>query len=173
MKRLIALVTAGLMATSSFAILFETESNNDFASANLIARGTSPWSDIGIMRLGGTGGDIDFFKISLEVGETIMVMTTPMEVEFDTPDTMLGIFDFSGALVAFNDDAGGLGSAVRYTATSTEDHYIGVTGFPDGDFVGDHAQVGDYVLLVGVVPEPATMTALALGGAFLLRRRKK
>lgn len=173
MKKIYALIAATLVTTSSFAVLFETESNNTFGLANMITRGAAPWADVGFMSLEAGGGDVDFFKIHLDAGETITAITTPMDVEFDDPDTMMALYDPTFAEMDFNDDSNGFGSAVRGTATMTGDHYLAITGFGDFDFVGDHVQDGSYVLTVSVVPEPATMAALALGGAMLLRRRKK
>ena len=47
---------------------------------------------------------------------------------------------------------------------------IGVTGYPDFDFTGSHSQSGEYTL--EVIPEPAKLGLLLLGGLVALRRRR-
>lgn len=173
MRKTALVGTLVVLASAANAIIVETEPNDTFATANTIVRGSAPWSDVGMINLGAGGGDVDFFEVRLLVGETITAITTPMEIQFEDPDTVLGIFDSSGALLDFNDDAGGLGSAIRWTATYTGTHYLGITGYPDFDFIGDHGQDGDYVLTVSIVPEPATLLALGAGIVALAARRRK
>jgi len=57
--------------------------------------------------------------------------------------------------------------AFSFTADETGDHVIKLEAYQ-----GRVAHVDD-VKLVEAVPEPGTMTALALGGAFLARRRRR
>lgn len=176
MKRIVLLVLALSVASSAFAVFTESEPNNTRGTANLITRGAAPWADVGwILSLGGSGGDVDFFKIFLNARETITLITTPMETEFSQPDTMLGLFDSGGNLLASNDDANGLGSAIRYTVGSSGDYFIGVTGFPDNGFSGGHSQFGKYALTISIIPEPASMVALGSGllGLLAIRRRRR
>ncbi len=163
-----------LIVGAANALIIETESNNTFGTANAVTRAASPWADLGNMRLGGTGGDVDFFSINLIAGEIITIVTTPQPPDFTTPDTLLGLFDNNQTLLQLDDDSGpGLGSLVQWQATYTGTHFFAVTGFPDQNFTGGHSQVGNYVLTVSIVPEPATILALAAGAGLLIARRRR
>jgi len=162
---------------SAYSSIIETEPNNTMATADVMSSPTSyPWSDVGICSLDSSGSDIDYFKIWLTDSSTVMtVVTTPLDVLFTDPDTLLGLFDSSGTLLVSNDDSGGTnGSTIMYNITSTGWYYIAVTGSGDTNFNGDyHGEVGNYMLTVSVVPEPATLVLLGLGGLiFLVRRRR-
>ncbi len=87
-------------------------------------------------------------------------------------DTELGLYDDAGALLASNDDAGGLQSQILATLDAGT-YYIALGGYntaynPVWDAVGGYAS-GDYIL--NVTPEPTSLVLLALGGLALLRRR--
>jgi len=173
---------------TSSATLIESETNDTLAVADLIPRGPAIWVDAGAMEL--TTGDVDFFSIRLEEGEILMVATTPLEELFTMPDTVLGLFDQDGYLLALNNDAGSgdpgiseeyLGSKIEYQAPAGATYYIGVTGFDDFDFDGNsdesdntipHEETGAYALTVTIIPEPATLSLFTLGLIPLLRRRK-
>ena len=132
---------------------------------------------------------MDFFSIDLMEGEILMAATTPLEELFAMPDTILGLFDEAGMLLALNDDSGSsdpgdeffnLGSKIEYQAPVGATYYIGVTGYDDFDFDGNsdesdnaipHDQTGAYALTVTVIPEPATFMLLALGAMLFLRKR--
>jgi hypothetical protein len=140
-----------------------------------------------------TIGDVDFYPMSLLAGQVVSAMTAPLEIlstSFDVPDTMLGLFDSSGTLLLGNDDAGDvgssdlfplldsdnptigapLGSAIRALITTDGTYYLGVTGFGDDGFIGDHTEAGRYALLVGVtaIPEASAMVLPAFTLAFLI-----
>jgi hypothetical protein len=178
------------------ATLLESETsaqlglNDTQQTADPIVRGPVVWADAGVMHLGGDGGDVDFFSIRLEEGEILMGATTPLTELFTVPDTILGLFDGDGALLALNDNAGSsdpggsednLGSKIEYQAPEDATYYIGVTGYDDFDFDGmadesdnsiPHSEVGAYGLTVSIfVPEPAMAVLLGVGGIVFLRRR--
>ena len=173
---------------TSSATLIESETNDSFAVADTISRGPAIWADAGAMEL--TTGDVDFFSIRLEEGEILMAATTPLAELFTMPDTILGLFDQDGYLLALNNDAGDgdpgisedyLGSKIEYQAPTGATYYIGVTGFDDFDFDGNsddsentmaHDKTGAYALTVTIIPEPATLSLFILGLIPLLRRRK-
>jgi hypothetical protein len=127
--------------------------------------------------------DVDFFRLTLSAGQILSAMTAPLDdltFSFAFPDTVLGLFDSSGTALVVNDDAGDegaseidrdlgsdeplfpgeiFGSAVRAVIPSDGVYYLGVTGFEDDDFTGEHGEFGIYALLVGVAsldedPEP-------------------
>ncbi|GIK31686.1 MAG: PEP-CTERM sorting domain-containing protein [Armatimonadetes bacterium] len=174
MKKVVFGVLALASAAISQAIIIESEPNNTPLTANAISRGAAPWSDVGVMSLADGGGDVDYFSITLFAGEVFTAITTPLEVTFTVPDTMMHLLDSSFSELVFNDDAGaGFGSAIRYAVTSSGTYYIGITGYGDRSFVGSHGEEGDYALTVSVVPEPATLLALGAGVAAIFGRRRK
>jgi hypothetical protein len=68
------------------------------------------------------------------------------------PDTFLGIRNFLGAIVAFDDDGSseGNGKASGLKGISTQDGSIqfAVTGWGDDDFSGNHSEAGEYEVFV-------------------------
>ena len=181
---------------TSLATLIESETsvikglNDTQGTADPITRGPVIWADAGEMYLADGGGDMDFFSIRLEEGEIVMAATTPLQELFTMPDTILGLFDQNGVLLALNDDAGSsdpgdseenLGSKIEYQAPEGATYYIGVTGYDDFDFDGNsddlntgnpHEQTGAYALTATVIPEPATLSLFILGLIPFLRRRQ-
>jgi hypothetical protein len=119
-------------------------------------------------------GDIDYLGIgSLAVGDIVTVSTTPLEdVLFDEPDTMIGLFNGGESRECEGDDSinneldnppGGRGSLCRFVIDSAGTWYVGVTGFSDPPFHGNHFESGVYELHVTinaiVVPPTPTPTA--------------
>lgn len=87
-----------------------------------------------------TIGDDDWFRVSLEQGERLCVMTTPIRSlpsDFFRPDTVVEIRDPALNVVISNDDAGAgvttvpvgnFGSVVRYIAPVAGNYYLHVNG---------------------------------------------
>ncbi|HEX2477502.1 MAG TPA: hypothetical protein VHK01_22285 [Lacipirellulaceae bacterium] len=124
--------------------------------------------------------DVDFFRLTLTAGQILSAMTAPLDdlpISFSFPDTVIGLFDSAGTPLVVNDDAGdegasGLdptlgsdiptfpeeifGSAIRALIPSDGVYYLGVTGFEDDNFIGDHGEFGIYALLVGVASLDST-----------------
>jgi hypothetical protein len=139
-------------------------------------------ASVAVSELDAAGSDIDFYQISLLAGQVLSAMTAPLSdlpMSFDVPDTMLGLFNSSGTLIFFNDDAGDsnnsslfgtldsdspsgdvFGSAIRALIMTDGIYYIGVTGFGDDDFEGSHSEIGRYALLVGVTAIPEASAAI-------------
>ena len=157
--------------------------NQTAAGADLIAvlAGTA---QVAVAHLG--EGDVDFFRLNLNLGDVLSAMTAPLGdlgVSFDYPDTMLGLFDSSGTnLLVDNDDAGDYGesfldedlasdfpsdegvwgSAVRAFIPADGTYYLAVTGYEDYEYAGAHVELGAYALLVGVAaPEPSGVLSTA------------
>ncbi len=87
-------------------------------------------------------GELDITTISVVAGQTYSISlygagATPL------PDTLLALFDSTGALI-FTDDDGGAGtnSLLTFTAAYTGNYFIGATGFDNGDGSG----AGTYTL---------------------------
>jgi hypothetical protein len=94
-------------------------------------------------------GDIDFIGIAdLWEGDIVTVTTTPLDdAAFQTPDTIVGLFDSAATdpvtmiLCRGNDtpnnnlencpggECPGWGSLCRFTITAPGNHYVGITGF--------------------------------------------
>ncbi len=90
-----------------------------------------------------------------------------------------GFFGESGLYPDLGSDSpfvpfGIYGSALRAQITETGVYYLGVTGFGDADYTGDHGETGRYALLVGVaVPEPGSFVlALFAMGCLSCGRQK-
>jgi hypothetical protein len=174
-----------VMAVTANAAIMEVESNNTIATANTVNLGSAV-ADAGVLSLG-SGTDVDFLAIDLAANDYLTVATTPLIPTFQTPDTYMGLFNAAGDLLVYDDDsgndgAGNLGSMIQYQAVTAGTYYIAVTGYSDDDFDGfddnnigvGHGQVGSYIMTLSVipVPEPATLSLLAMSGLGLIIRRK-
>ncbi|MEZ5897083.1 MAG: M10 family metallopeptidase C-terminal domain-containing protein [Parvularculaceae bacterium] len=112
-----------------------------------------------------SGGEIDFYSVSLTAGETYMFSSVGSGA---TPlgDTFLYLVDTDGAtLIDYDDDGGaGINSLLTFTATATGDYYIGVGAYPGSGLTGDYTLDVLQQPAVDVVPDTfAGATLLTLG----------
>jgi hypothetical protein len=168
-------VTAAVVTPSVLGGGFsDTDPAND-TQAGADAIPSTPGAYVSVMEL--LDNDVDFFALTLSAGQVLSAITAPLDdlpfvdPSFDFPDTVLGLFDSSGTELLVNDDAGielpepvpgvrsdnpffpdeGIfGSAFRAVIPSDGVYYVGVTGYEDDNFVGDHAESGIYALLLGI-----------------------
>jgi len=130
MKRLAIVALSALMSVNAFALFSETESNNTRTGAdNALYPRVAPWSDVGVLSL--SKGDSDFFRICLNAGDYLTAATFPTLNNGGTPDTVMALFDATGTTaLVYNDDFGGIkGSALVYTAATTGDYFLAITGW--------------------------------------------
>ena len=103
-----------------------------------------------------TPDDLDFFKFRAKAGQILMVETLTGRL-----DTLVGLFDSAGNLLAIDDDSGdGVLSRLAIIAPADGDYIVGVTQWPDFGFTGaGSGQTGRYVLGV----QALTGTLLPVG----------
>ena len=92
--------------------------------------------------------DVDFYRFRVNAGDILAVETLP-----GSPlDTMVGLFDAAGNLVALDDDGGvgGAGSLSRLLlrVPVAGVYTVGVTTWPDYGFTGAGSDGGRYVLSI-------------------------
>ena len=123
-----------------------------------------------------SAGDVDVFAFTgLTPGARFFAETSDGAAGF-SPDTVLGLFDDQGTLIATDDDGGdGFFSRLTGTVPNSGTLVLGVSGFADFGFTGLHSATGSYELSVEVVavPEPTGISLLLCGvvGIGLRRRR--
>jgi hypothetical protein len=90
--------------------------NQTIEGADLISV-TAGTARVGVMHL--VDSDVDFFRLDLKAGDVLSAMVAPLGdpgVSFDSPDTVLGLFDSSGTnLIETNDDSGGYVTTIVFT----------------------------------------------------------
>jgi hypothetical protein len=126
-----------------------TDYNDNWAGRNDSIRSARniklPFDSIAIPRyteIEPTGGDVDYFAFRATSGTTLV-----LEVLSGQIDSLLGLFDSAGNLVAVDDDGGaGVLSRIVYPVMASGTYYLAVTTFPDDDFSGDGDSGGRYVL---------------------------
>ena len=123
-----------------------------------------------------TLGDIDFLTFSnLLAGSPFTA-----KINSGTFDSILGLLDDSGNILAINDDIGdGALSLLSGTVPESGRLNLAVTGFPDFSLTGNHVQHGAYTLSLTAttVPEPSFALGMlafgALGAGSVLKRKQR
>ena len=172
----VAIIVAMGSSSAVYAVP-ETEFNNTFADRDVLA--PNVWDYQGELSIGtpavdggadhfdpffstvGTlyDGAVDYFNVGgLNEGDDVQIfLNNAPNGTIDNPDTILGVFDAGGTLMA-SDNSYSEQSLQGNTFVSAEGNLdIRVTGWPDEDFDGDtapgfgpHLQSGDYELSVFV-----------------------
>jgi hypothetical protein len=137
------------LASSTVRFNGTTDYNDNWAEPNdSIAKARRiklPFDSIPITRyteIEPVGGDVDYFSFDARGGTTLLI---------DLPtggfDSVLGLYDAGGNLVAVDDDGGtGVLSRIVYPVATNGRYYVAVSSFPDLDFSGDGGSGGRYVL---------------------------
>ncbi|HET8948767.1 MAG TPA: hypothetical protein VFQ07_17445, partial [Candidatus Polarisedimenticolia bacterium] len=93
------------------------------------------------------GNDIDFFRVGLTAGTTFTA-----EIVGGRLDSLVGLFDAAGNLLAADDDSGaGLLSKLSYAVATSGNYFVAVTTYPDLSFTGAGGDGGRYVLNMSAV----------------------
>jgi hypothetical protein len=117
-------------------------SNDTIATAKKISL---PFNSASVLRFTEleAPGDVDFYRFKLKAGQILAVETLTGQL-----DTMIGLFDTAGNLLALDDDGGsGVLSRLLVQAAVDLDLVLGVTTYPDFGFTGS-PDTGRYVLNV-------------------------
>ena len=116
------------------------------------------------------GDDVDYFRFRAKAGQILAIETVPGR---QATDTMIGLFDANGTLLAADDDGGaGILSRLLVVVPADGTYAVGVTTFPDVDFNGDGEDFGRYVLSINtyngtlIAPGDDGSVAVPLGFTF-------
>lgn len=120
-----------------------------------------------------TPGDVDYITITIPDAIALTALTVSVPPDFASVDTILGVFDSVGTLIASDDDSGPGDFSFLEVQLTPGTYYLGITGAPDTLFTGDHSVTGGYKLIVGfnVIPAPGALALLGIGA--LARRRRR
>lgn len=101
--------------------------------------------------------DVDFFNVQMKAGDRLVV-DIDARIYGSSLDSLVTVFDASGNVLAFSDDAAAPGesftfdSYLEYEAIATGNYYVGVSGYGNVDYdpfisgSGDPGSTGDYTL---------------------------
>lgn len=133
-------VAATAYGTGDYELSFDTSSQSDSVRGSIfttdtISVGGSVSSDFDYV------GDQDWYEVTLTAGETYDITLNGSGVS-PSSDTILGVYDAAGNLVAVNDDANGLYSALSFTASSSGTYYLAAESYA-GDRLGGYTMAID------------------------------
>ena len=107
------------------------EPNDSPAAATAISFPFNTAANSSYTEISPAAADIDWFTFYGRSGQTLVAEITRGQI-----DSVLGVFDSAGNLVAANDDANGLLSAVQATLPADDTYFMAVTFCCDFDFDG-------------------------------------
>ena len=175
LSNLLLLVAFALLARpAGAAVVAESEPNGRGAPDSIPAQGLAPFASIypngSVLVTGALGAnDVDFYSLQLTAGQRLLVGAFD-DKGGELTDARIGVFfeapsanDPSHAPEAENDDGGpGFLSRLAVPITQSGTWKIGVTGFRDLAYTGDHLEGRSgpvaYRLVVAVAPPSRTET---------------
>ncbi|MEX0586789.1 MAG: hypothetical protein WD176_09100, partial [Pirellulales bacterium] len=113
---------------------------------------------IGDGPFGGTSGDYDMYHVAAAAGDVIVVDVDADELDTGL-DSVVGIYDSAGTLLASNDDDDfSFDSFLEFSAPFADDYYVVVRGFGSGfqadpfdsSSGGGVGETGDYIVRIGL-----------------------
>ncbi len=138
--------------------VFGFSNPGDLANSTVRFNGTTTYNDnwaekndsIDVVRfteIEPTGADVDHYSFQATAGKTLLI-----EVLTGQLDSLIGLFDPAGNLIAVDDDGGaGLLSKLQVPISAGGEYTLAVTTFPDFDFDGDGGSGGRYVFEASLV----------------------
>ncbi len=182
--RVTTLLAAVAVSTGAASAQFfsEIESNNTLATANFVGAFGVPGGSVLVDGAIGLG-DADWFSFTLTDTASLAVFAGFSSTA--GADGVMQLVDSNGIVIGFDDDNGvGLMPALQVESLAAGTYYVGISGFGDSfsssvgttdvfDGLG-HEETFAYKLTIAatVVPAPASLAMLGLGGAFAARRRR-
>lgn len=111
--------------------------------------------DVEIDNTVGSNGDVDFFTFT-ELTPGDLFTAEVLDPDQFSLDSILGWFDETGELIDSNDDISfsDLRSQLSGTVPASGEVTLAVTGHPDSDFIGDHAEEWNYELVLSIEDGP-------------------
>jgi len=127
---LIAGANLSFLGTEEFEDEFEP--NNSFSTSQFVRLPFSSADNERFTEINPAGNDVDYFTFRVKAGTTLIAETTTGQL-----DSLLGLFDASGNLIAVDDDGGNaLLSRIVFVVSESGTFTLATTTFPDFDFVG-------------------------------------
>jgi len=118
--------------------------------------------------------DLDFF--SFTTGQGLVSLSIDPAPRGPNLDILATLYDILGEVVAVSNPIGALNASFSLSLPAGT-YYLSIDGTGEGDPLvtgySDYGSLGYYSITGTIVPEPATMSLLALGGLSLLKRKRK
>jgi hypothetical protein len=107
------------------------EDNNSIGAAAAVTAPFNTAPNSMFTEISPSAGDVDFFSFEAEAGQYLIA-----EVARGQIDSILGLFNADGVLIAFNDDTNGLLSRIEGGLPYTGTYYLAVSYYADFGFDG-------------------------------------
>ena len=133
------------LSTKDFADVFESNDSLDNNQFVFLPFSSAP--NFFYTEIAPSGDDVDYYGFFARAGKTLVA-----EVKTGQLDSLLGLFDRDGNLLAIDDDGGrGLLSRIIFPVEETGFYFLAASTFPDFDFSGLGSAGNRYVLDIKTV----------------------